>query len=150
VAIQPIVAHCRHCSGELTLAEVVEEYTGLCPRCGWLLSPDWVTLLLEESRRAEQSQQDLVASLHRLVTLPGNLELTPESVLRNLMEEVDWELALRDDPALAATTVRYLREKLAQWEGLLPTPPRRRSTLAAWARRPALALRRSAMARNGS
>ena len=80
------------------MAEVVEERTGLCPRYRALLTRELGPVLLEEARRAERAQMGLVGSLHRLVSLPGYLEIGPHSVFRNLLEEVNWERDLRDNP----------------------------------------------------
>ena len=118
MAASPIQARCRRCSGELFLFEVVEAKTGECPRCRWPLSPDWNPLLFEEARRADDAQRHLVSALRRLVSLPGNLEILPHSVLRNVTEGVGWEMAT--DPALLRDEVRRLREQIDAWQRLAP------------------------------
>lgn len=120
MTVQSILALCRHCRGELTLLEVVEERTGLCPRCRWLLAPEWVPLLLDHANRAERAQLALVGSLRRLVGLPGNLEVVPTSVFRNLCEEVDWSLVFVDDSALRSSAVDYLQSTSTAWEHVAP------------------------------
>jgi hypothetical protein len=60
----------------------------------------------------------LVRALRRLNGLPGNLELTPHSVLRNLFEEVGWEEEFSNDPARAQEELRFIRLELESWERL--------------------------------
>ena len=120
MAAAPIQARCRRCGGDFFLFEVVEAKTGECPRCHWPLSPDWNPLLFEEARRADAAQRHLVIALRRLVGLPGNLEILPHSVLRNLFEEIAWERELAGEPALIREEVRRLREQVEAWERLAP------------------------------
>ncbi len=119
-AAAPIQARCRRCQGDFFLYEVVEDKTGECPRCRWPLSPDWVPLLMEEAKRADAAQRHLVTALRRLVGLPGNMEILPHSVLRNLFEEIGWERELASEPALIREEVRRLRERVEAWERLAP------------------------------
>jgi len=119
-AATPIQARCRRCQGEFFLYEVVEDKTGECPRCQWPLSPDWTPLLLETAKRADAAQRHLVTALRRLGGLPGNLEILPHSVLRNLFEEIGWERELMSEPALIREEVRHLREQVEAWERLAP------------------------------
>jgi len=119
-AAAPIQARCRRCQGDFFLYEVVEEKTGECPRCRWPLSPDWVPLLVEEAKRADAAQRHLVTALRRLVGLPGNMEILPHSVLRNLFEEIGWERELASEPTLIREEVRRLREQVEAWERLAP------------------------------
>jgi RNA polymerase subunit RPABC4/transcription elongation factor Spt4 len=140
MATSPIQARCRRCQGDLYLFEVVEEKTGECPRCHSPLSPDWTPVLIDEARRADAAQRTLVASLRRLVGLPGNLDLVPYSVLRNLFEEVGWEQDLEAEPGLVQEGVRRLREQLDAWERLSPEDQEAQRgglarTLQAWAAR---------------
>jgi hypothetical protein len=60
----------------------------------------------------------LVRSLRRLNGLPGNLELMPHSVLRNLFEEIGWEEEFASDPHYAQAELRFIRLELASWERL--------------------------------
>lgn len=119
-AAAPIQARCRRCQGDFFLYEVVEDQTGECPRCRWPLTPDWVPLLMEEAKRADAAQRHLVIALRRLVGVPGNLEILPHSVLRNLFEEIGWERELASEPALIREEVRRLRERVEAWERLAP------------------------------
>jgi len=119
-AAAPIQARCRRCQGDFFLYEVVEDKTGECPRCQWPLSPDWTPLLLEEAKRADAAQRDLVTALRRLVGLPGNMEILPHSVLRNLFEDIGWERALASEPVLIREEIRRLRERVEAWELLAP------------------------------
>ena len=116
----PIQARCRRCGGDFFLFEVVEATTGECPRCHWPLSPDWTPVLRDEARRADVAQRQLVSALRRLVGLPGNVEILPHSVLRNLFEEIGWERALAAEPGLITEEVRRLREQVEAWERLIP------------------------------
>jgi hypothetical protein len=127
VAITPIEGRCRACQNELLLAEVAELGTGECPRCLRPLSPDWTPLLLEESRQADRLQERLVGSLHRLVNLPGNLELFPNSVLRNLFEEVGWDKVLAAEPDVLRGQVELVRDEVEAWAELTPEDGRRRA-----------------------
>ena len=122
----PIQARCRRCGGDFFrpffLFEVVEATTGECPRCHRPLSPDWTPVLRGEARRADAAQRQLVSALRRLVGLPGNLEILPHSVLRNLFEEIGWERALAAEPTLISEEVRRLREQVQAWERLIRFP----------------------------
>jgi hypothetical protein len=124
VAVTPIEARCRRCHGELHLYELVEGGSGECPRCQRPLSPDWTPVVLEESKRADPALRALVASLRRLVGLPGNLDLLPSSVLRNLIQEVGWEQDLAAEPEVVGQEVRRLRRQLEAWEALDPAEQR--------------------------
>jgi hypothetical protein len=127
VAITPIEARCRACQNELLLAEIAELGTGECPRCRRPLSPDWTPLLLEETRQVDRLQERFVGSLHRLSNIPGNLELIPNSVLRNLFEEVGWDKVLAADPDLLRGQIDLLRDEVEAWTELTPQDGRRRA-----------------------
>ena len=76
-----------------------------------LLSPEWTSMLLEQSRTADRAMTVLVRALRRLNGLPGNLELLPHSVLRNLFEEVGWEEEFSNDsdPGARGTPIHSTR-----------------------------------------
>lgn len=115
----PIRAICRRCGSEFALHEILEKKDA-CPGCSWSLSPDWERLLFEQARLADRAQQVLVKSLRRLVGLPGNLAILPHSVLRNLFEEVGWEIALAKEPAVIREELRLLHEEVDRWDRLGP------------------------------
>lgn len=102
MAVTPIKARCRYCRRLLSMREVAAEKTGTCPQCGFAISPDWTHDLREQAAIAERTQRQLVSSLRRLRSLPGNLELIPSSVLDNVIGEVGWERALVDNPDCSA------------------------------------------------
>lgn len=116
----PIEAKCRRCGNEFTLFEVADRNTGDCPRCQYPLSPEWTFFLLLEALRAQSAQHELLTALRRLVDLPGNLELIPQSVLGTFFEEVGWKEELIAEPELIREEVRRLQEQAEEWERLHP------------------------------
>ena len=104
----PVEARCRACGGDFYLFELADEHSEQCPRCHQLLSPDWTPMLLKEAADADRLQRAFMACLRHLVSFPGNLELLPHSVLRNLFEEVGWEQDLAADRALANPEIAQL------------------------------------------
>jgi hypothetical protein len=126
----PITAMCRRCTERFHLFELRDHMTGLCPRCGWILTPDWSAKLLEDAAVAEIAQRYLISALRNLRTLPGNVAVQPHSVMKNLFEEVGWQRDLIDDQDMLRDELKQLRALLAQWEGLVAetasAEPRRR------------------------
>jgi hypothetical protein len=118
MSVLPIEARCRHCAREFSLSDLLPAADGVCPHCARLLSPEWTSLLLAESQTADEAMMLLVRTLRRLVGLPGNLELLPHSVLRNLFEEVGWEEEFSSDPARAQEELRFIRLEVESWEHL--------------------------------
>lgn len=118
--VSPIEARCRRCGEGFHLFEVREQRSGRCPRCGWVLTPDWTAKLLEEAARADFAQRRLVAALRSLRNLPGNVALRPHTILRNLFEEVGWEQELAEDPEMLREELRELRRLVCTWELLDP------------------------------
>ena len=118
MATTPIQGRCRRCGREFHLFELVEARDGRCPRCEYLLTPEYTFLLLDEAGRADRLERELVASLRRLVGLPGNLEVIPHSVLRNIFEEVGWEEEVAGDRELVRHEVEELRRWLDRWAEL--------------------------------
>jgi hypothetical protein len=116
VAFPPLLGRCRRCDADFSLLDLTERSDGRCPHCGWILSADHVPLVLEESMRAYRAHQDLTGSLHRLVGIPGNLEVLPHSVFGPLLEEVGWEEELRQEPEVVHDELTYLKAALAHWE----------------------------------
>ncbi|MEO5901104.1 MAG: hypothetical protein ABIR68_13410 [Ilumatobacteraceae bacterium] len=120
MAVTSIEARCRRCGDDFHLFEVREQRSGCCPRCGWVLTPDWTAKLLEEAGRADFAQRHLVAALRSLRNLPGNVDLRPHTILRNLFEEVGWEQDLAEDPEMLRDELRELRRLVSAWELLDP------------------------------
>ena len=131
--VTPIEARCRRCGGDFQLSEVRNERRGTCPRCGWILSPDWTARVLEEVARADFAQRHLVGALCSLQSLPGNLAVKPHTVLRNLMEEVGWQDAIARDGMLH-DEIHELRRLVATWERREPAAQERRPS---WLKRAA-------------
>jgi hypothetical protein len=119
----PIGAACRHCEGEFDLTELLADNDGRCPRCETLLSPEWISVLLEEARQAELAEELLIKSLRRLVGLPGNMVLLPHTVLDNFWDGVGWEQKLAGTPELLHDEVRRATLGLDGWERLRPEGP---------------------------
>ena len=132
MALEPVQARCRGCGRELVLAELVKVGSGACPSCGGLLAPGYTHLLLEEARKADALQHALVMCLQRLVGLPGNLELDPESVFRNAVARVGWEERLAADRTVMQTEAAALRPQVREWRRL-PRRDRQREAAALFA-----------------
>src|SRR5579875_2014251 len=120
MAITPIEARCRRCHQELLLGDLRDVPDGLCPGCGYPLAPDWWDYALSQASLADPYLEKLVGVLRHLVQLPGNLELEPHSVLRNLVEEVGWEEQLAAEPDALGEEIGFLREELDRWSALAP------------------------------
>jgi hypothetical protein len=118
--VTPIEARCRRCNADFHLFELLEHRSGTCPRCGWSLTPDWTSQLLDDAARADIAQRHLVGALRNLRDLPGNVAVRPHVVLRNLLEEVGWQKDLADDPDMLREELRELRRLLVAWELLDP------------------------------
>lgn len=116
----PIQAMCRNCGGEFALYEIVERHDARCPWCLQSLSPDWESVLFEQAEIADRTQQTFVKSLQRLAGLPGNLVILPYSVLRNLFEEIGWEITISKDPDVMREELRLLHEEIRHWDQLNP------------------------------
>jgi hypothetical protein len=120
MSVTPIQARCRRCGEDFSLFEVRVQRTGVCPRCGWMLTRDWTAKLLEDAAVADIAQRHLVNALRSLRNLPGNAVVRPHTVLRNLFEEVGWQKDLAEDPELLRDELRELRRLVAAWELLDP------------------------------
>lgn len=130
MTVTPIQARCQRCGGDFHLFEVVDARTGLCPRCGWRLTEDWTAALLDDAARADIAQRHLVAALRNLRNLPGTMTLLPSSVLRNIMNEVGWNVNLDEHLGMLADEHDRLRILAAPWATpdahYAPPRPRRR------------------------
>lgn len=129
MAVTSIEARCRACRKDFHLFEVRDERSGRCPRCGAMLTLDWTDKLIYDATAADAALHHLVRALRSMHNLPGNVALRPQTVLRNLFEEVGWEHDLAKDPEMLQEELRELRWLLVGWELLDPvvaaTQPRR-------------------------
>jgi hypothetical protein len=116
IAVTSIEVRCRHCGANFCLRDLLVEQSGRCPSCQVLLAPEWTPVLLEEAANAENAQGVLVQALRRLVGIPGQLEVLPGSLVRNLFEEIGWEAAPPSDPHTIERELRLLRWEIASWE----------------------------------
>lgn len=120
MVVTPIGARCHRCGRDFHLFEVRDDRSGRCPRCGWILAPDWTDKLLHDATRADAAQRHLVRSLRDLHSLPGNLAVRPHTVLRTLFEEVGWAEDLAREPEMLRHELGELRRHIAEWELLDP------------------------------
>ena len=70
--------------------------------------------------RGHAAQLHLVRALRSLRALPGNIVPRPSSLLRNLFEQVRWQLDLVEDPKLLQEELEEMRCLLWSWELLDP------------------------------
>jgi hypothetical protein len=103
--MEPLIARCRSCDARVALIEIAERQDGRCPGCGEPFSPGWTNLLVQECEAIDQLVNALVRSLRRLTGLPGTLELEPETLVMNLMNDVPWGRSIDTEPALVATAI---------------------------------------------
>jgi hypothetical protein len=82
-----------------------------------MFSPEWEPVLIDASQRAELAQQQLVRALQSFAELPGNLEVVPSSVLRNLLQ-IPWSRELAITADLQIGEVAFLRSLLDEWQQL--------------------------------
>lgn len=108
-----IRVRCRACRLDFYLSELARSPDGRCPRCSRPVAAAWTGMLRQEAARACRAHGELVDSVRRLVALPGNLELIPHSLVRDLIEEVDWEEEIAEDRELIRREVDEL-ERMAR------------------------------------
>jgi hypothetical protein len=118
MAVTPLTARCRRCHGDFVLYQLVEARSGKCPLCGWRLTADWSSRMLEQADRADIAHRHLIGALRELHEIPGNLLVRPRSVLRNLFEEVGWQRELTTEPNVLSEELDDLRRLVADWEAL--------------------------------
>jgi hypothetical protein len=127
--VTPIAAHCRRCSRPFHLYEIVDGRDGCCPRCNRILSDDWTAVLREEASRADVALRDLVGALRRLRTVPSNAAVSPQSIMRNLFEEVGWQRDIEHDRDRFTVEVDALQALLDDWERRVPNAARTKPSL---------------------
>ncbi len=77
--------------------------------------------MLEQAARADIAHRHLIGALRELHEVPGNLLVRPQSVLRNLFEEVGWQRDLAETPKLLEEELAEARHLLAEWEDVAPS-----------------------------
>jgi len=107
-----IRARCRVCLLDFYLSEVTRSPEGRCPRCGRKLAPAYTKMMVGEAARICRAHAELLEAVRILVSLPGNLELIPHTLVRDLLEEVDWQEQIAEDRQLIRREIDEL-ERLA-------------------------------------
>lgn len=123
--MEPISGRCRECGSPIVLADLALHHTGACPSCGALIAPQHGTVLLDEARRVQRLARDLVASLQRLQSLPGALEVDPPSVVRALCGALGWDEVVTDERRALQAEADALRADVRVWRAC-PGPVRAR------------------------
>ena len=122
MAVTPMEARCCVAAATSTCSKSSMHGTGLCPRCGRLLTEDCTAALLDYAGRADVAQRQLIGALRRLRSLPGSMVILPSSVLRNVVARVGWD----DDLAQHADVLPDERRRFASLAERWPRPlPRR-------------------------
>jgi RNA polymerase subunit RPABC4/transcription elongation factor Spt4 len=115
MSVTSIEAACRRCEQRFFLNELLLVRSGVCPRCGWRLTEDWVGALLDAVVRAESSQRQLVLALRRINGLPGNIVPLPHQIVRNLIEDVGWQAELAQAEGLFVADREALTRLQQTW-----------------------------------
>lgn len=108
-----IRGRCRFCRLDFYLSELAHSPEGRCPRCGRRLSPAYTTMVVREAARVCRAHSELLEAVRLLVSLPGNLELIPHTLVRDLLEEVDWQEQIAEDRELIRREIDEL-ERMAR------------------------------------
>jgi hypothetical protein len=108
-----IRARCRFCRLDFYLSELARSPEGRCPRCGRRLAPAYTNMVVREAGRVCRAHSELLEAVRLLVSLPGNLELIPHTLIRDLLEEVDWQEEIAQDRELIRREIDEL-EKMAR------------------------------------
>jgi predicted RNA-binding Zn-ribbon protein involved in translation (DUF1610 family) len=145
-----IRAHCRACHYSIYLTELVRSpfLDAHCPNCGRDLVEREPQCMRREAARAVRAHQDLVESVRYLVRLPGNLQLVPHTLVRDLFDEIDWRRdVLIADRELIRREIEALERYLETWSELVDSDSEdadRRNQLLQRLRRLSTVLRRFA------
>lgn len=141
-----IRGYCRNCHFFFNLAEIVRAsfLEGHCPNCGQPLATDR-RLFLKTAARTVVAHEELVECVRALVAVPGNFELIPHTLVRDLLEDIDWEDRIAQDRELVQLEIEALHRYLREWTELQgESGGTRRSEIRAHLGRLADALRRLA------
>ena len=114
MAVTPLQARCRSCLGDFFLFEIVDRRSTTCPRCGRILT-DSDHVFIEAAQRADMAQRQLIKELGRIQSAHGVLSTLPNTLLRNVFEELNWERPFRADAALANEELALLDKHRARW-----------------------------------
>ena len=112
--VSPLQARCRHCLGDFFLFEIVDRRSTTCPRCGRTLT-DTDEFFLEAAEWADVAQRLLIEQLRHVQSAHGVLSVLPNTLLRNVFEQLDWERPFRADAALADQEIALLDKYRARW-----------------------------------
>jgi hypothetical protein len=114
-----IRAHCRACHFSFYLRELVRAtfLEGHCPNCGRPLAEDQPKLL-KGAARTVLLHDELLETVHTLVRLPGNLELVPHTLVRELLDEANWADEVLEDRDVLTLAVEELERLVDAWERL--------------------------------
>jgi hypothetical protein len=114
-----IRAHCRACHFSFYLRELVRAtfLEGHCPNCGRPLADDRPTLL-RGAARTVLLHDELLESVRTLARLPGNLELVPHTLVRELLDEANWADEVLEDRDVLGLAVDELERLVDAWERL--------------------------------
>ena len=114
-----IRGHCRNCHFFFDLAEIVRAsfLEGHCPNCGEPLAADR-RLFLKTAARTVVTHENLVECVRALLAIPGNFELLPHTLVRDLLETIDWEDRIAQDRELVRLEIEALHRYLREWAKL--------------------------------
>lgn len=114
-----ILGHCRNCHFFFDLAEIVRAsfLEGHCPNCGEPLAT-YPRLFLKTAARTVSVHEELVECVRTLMTIPGNFELLPHTLVQDLLEKVDWEDRIARDRELVRLEIEALQRYLREWAKL--------------------------------
>ena len=141
-----IRGRCRLCRFEFDLAQLVRSpfLEGHCPYCGQPLAAD-TRRMLKAAARTMIAHDEFLQSVRDLADLPGNLVLVPHTLVREVLEEIDWEEKLVEDRELVRREIEELERYAKAWAKLAGAEERaQRSELRAGLGRLALHLRQLA------
>jgi hypothetical protein len=114
-----IRGHCRNCHFFFDLAEIVRAsfLEGHCPNCGEPLATNR-RLFLKRAARTVITDEELVESVRALLAIPGNFELVPHTLVRDLLEKIDWGDRIAQDRELVRLEIDALHRYLREWAKL--------------------------------
>ncbi|MEW6475498.1 MAG: hypothetical protein AB1679_24855 [Actinomycetota bacterium] len=114
-----ILGHCRSCHFFFELAQLVRAsfLEGHCPNCGQPLATD-TRLFLKTAARTVIAHEELVENVRALMAIPGNFELLPHTLVRDILEDIDWEDRIAQDRELVQLEIDALQRYLRDWKKL--------------------------------
>jgi nucleotide-binding universal stress UspA family protein len=117
MTMSSITARCRACGLFIDLEQLVKAtfLEGHCPNCGRPLADD-TELMLKTAARVLRTHRELLDSVRVLVSLPGNLELLPHSLVRDFFEDIDWGERVASDRELVRLEIEHLERVVREWQ----------------------------------